>query len=214
MNESVDDNIVIHNFCESRINNNQPPEIVNAYTSFFITYIPFYLGFPINYYFINVTILFILNGFASYYYHYYLTYLGKQYDEICMIMINYYMLLGLMNIHYNDKHIIQRYHYYNKLFTISFILFNFIQYFDFLFPFLFTLYVLPSLFYIYGITCKNNYKYHYLYISLFGLGCWIISEVYCNEYTYLGHAIWHLTFPLGFYKLMLYYDKKHHINVY
>ena len=41
-------NEVIHNFCESRLNNNQPPEILNSYTSLFITIIPLIYGLPHN----------------------------------------------------------------------------------------------------------------------------------------------------------------------
>ena len=37
---------IVHNFCESRLTNYQPPEIYNAYTSLFITFIPLVLGFP------------------------------------------------------------------------------------------------------------------------------------------------------------------------
>ena len=37
---------IVHNFCESRLTNYHPPEIYNAYTSLFITVIPFMLGFP------------------------------------------------------------------------------------------------------------------------------------------------------------------------
>jgi len=209
MDSLFNDNVVIHNFCESRLNNYNPPEIVNAYTSIFISIIPLFLGFPRDYYFFNVAILFILNGFASFYYHYFLNYIGKLSDEICMIMINYYCILGFMNVYYNNQLLIQKYNYYNRLFAISFILFNSIQYFDFLFPFLFFIYVLPSLYIVQQISYKYDYNYHSMFISLFGFCCWIISETYCNEYTYLGHTVWHLAFPLGIYKLILSYDKQH-----
>ena len=78
-----------HNFCESRLQNNNPPEIANAYTSLFITIVPLYYGFPENDYFLNVGYSLFLNGFASFYYHYYLNWLGKQADEITMILANF-----------------------------------------------------------------------------------------------------------------------------
>ena len=34
-----------HNFCESRLQNNQPPELYNAYTSLAISVFPFVLGY-------------------------------------------------------------------------------------------------------------------------------------------------------------------------
>ena len=40
--------LVVHNFCESRLTNYNPPEIYNSYTSLFITIIPFMMGFPKN----------------------------------------------------------------------------------------------------------------------------------------------------------------------
>ena len=61
MNSLLIDNVVMHNFCESRLTNYNPPEIVNAYTSLFITCIPIIYGFPKNQYFFNIAILFILN---------------------------------------------------------------------------------------------------------------------------------------------------------
>ena len=78
-------NEVIHNFCESRLNGNEPPEILNSYTSLFITIIPLINGLPNNIIFFNVATMLIFNGFASFYYHYTLTWIGKQSDEISMI---------------------------------------------------------------------------------------------------------------------------------
>ena len=39
-----------------------------------------------------------------------------------------------------------------------------------------------------------------------GANCWIISEIWCNEYTKYGPVVWHFLFPLGFYKLVLKYN--------
>jgi len=214
MNSLLMDNVVMHNFCESRLNNYNPPEIVNAYTSLFITCIPIFYGFPKNRYFFQVAILFMLNGFASLYYHYYLNYIGKVSDELCMILINYYCIIGFMNVNYDNQIVIKQYHNYNKLATLMFILFNFIQYFDFLFPFLFGIYTIPTLYFIHQLSQKYNYNYCSLCLSFVGLTCWIVSEVHCNEYTYLGHAIWHVTFPLGIYRLVLFYDRKTLVLIY
>ena len=48
---------------------------------------------------------------------------------------------------------------------------------------------------------------HNLSLSMIGALCWIISEVECNTYTQYGHIIWHLLFPLGFYRIILDFDK-------
>ena len=44
----MEEQSIVHNFCESRLNNYNPPEIYNSYTSLFITIIPFIMGFPKN----------------------------------------------------------------------------------------------------------------------------------------------------------------------
>lgn len=59
-----------HNFCESRLNNNVPPEIYNSYTSLAITFIPLIMGFPKSNTFYNVACMLAFNGCASFYYHY------------------------------------------------------------------------------------------------------------------------------------------------
>ena len=47
--------------------------------------------------------------------------------------------------------------------------------------------------------CKNiNIDISSLQYSAIGLLCWIISEVFCNKLFFIGHAIWHVMFPLGF----------------
>ena len=140
-------NKVIHNFCESRLQNNNPPEIFNAFTSFFISIIPFIFGFPKNIYFFNSSLLLIINGITSFYYHYYLNYFGKQSDEIAMILITYYTIFGLLNLQfYNYRNRIINYNIYNLIYMFLFIVFNTEIYFDFLFPYLFSSYLIPLLY--------------------------------------------------------------------
>ena len=202
-------NQVIHNFCESRLNNNHPPEIFNAFTSFFITLIPFAFGFPNNSYFFNASLMLVINGITSFYYHYKLNYIGKQSDEIAMIIITYYTIYGLLNLlYFNNKIKVNKYNSINLLFMFGFTIINTDINFDFLFPYLFASYVLPFLYLTY-LNCKNfniNYKYDLL-LSLFGFISWIISELYCNKYTKYGHVLWHILFPLGYYKLLLKFDQ-------
>ena len=83
-----------HNFCESRLQNYQPPEIYNAYTALVISIVPFISGFPKDTKLYNVAIMFIMNGAASFHYHYYLDWFGKQADEVSMILATYF---GLWN---------------------------------------------------------------------------------------------------------------------
>ena len=89
-----------------------------------------------------------------------------------------------------------------------FIVFNTEIYFDFLFPYLFSSYLIPLLYLVYinGNFYNINYK-HEILISIFGAISWIVSEVFCNKYTKYGHIIWHILFPLGYYKLLLKFDQ-------
>lgn len=199
---------IVHNFCESRLTNYQPPEVYNAYTSLFITFIPFLLGFPKTNVFYNVACMIAFNGCASFYYHYALSWVGKQADEISMILATYYGLWGLLKMYHTEKWLINWCNGWNSLFMITFIVSNTIIEYDYVFPYIFGLYISMVLHLIYKVSTLYKYAYkRYLAISLVGFTCWSVSEVYCNEYTQYGHVIWHLLFPLGFYRLILSFDK-------
>ena len=203
------ENEIVHNFCESRLNNYQAPEILNSYTSLFITFIPLIYGLPKNNIFYNASSLLIFNGFASFYYHYTLSWFGKQADEVSMILSVYFGVSRLINIYYNENR-----NYYsgiNTIFMTLTIIFNTFKKNDLLFPLIFSIYVFVLLYHIFK-TCKLyniTYKTELL-TSLIGANCWIISEIYCNDVTKFGHIIWHIMFPLGFYKLILRFDKINH----
>lgn len=200
-----------HNFCESRLTNNQPPEIYNSYTSLFITFIPLIIGFPRNGILYNIACMLSFNGFASFYYHYTLTWLGKQADEISMILATYYGIWGLLKMYYlYEKNIINYYNGWNGLFMVSFIVLNTLIKYDLLFPYLFSFYICIVLYLIKKTANKYNLNYkRYLFVSFIGAKSWIISEIYCNEYTKFGHVLWHLLFPLGFYNIIMYFDKEY-----
>lgn len=202
-------NEVIHNFCESRLNNNNPPEIFNAYTSFFITLTPLLLGLPVHNYFYKTSICLILNGFASFYYHYQLNFFGKQADEITMILSAYYFCEGLLKQNYQKNSLCLKYNLlFNQLYFILFIIFNIEINFDFLFPYIFSIYIFYLLFIIFKVSNINNITIlPNLSISFLGAIFWYISEFKCNEITQYGHILWHLLFPLGFYRIMLDFDK-------
>lgn len=203
---------IIHNFCESRLNENIPPELLNSYTSLFITFIPIYYGFPKQEVFYNISCMLVFNGFASFYYHYSLNWIGKQADEISMILSVYFGIWGLLKIYYldNQKNI-NFYNGINNIYLLLMIIFNTVLKYDYLFPFIFSLYIVVTLILMYKINENNNnsqalsYKYE-IVISSFGAISWIISEIHCTEFTKYGHVAWHLLFPLGFYKLILKYD--------
>lgn len=202
--------LFLHNFCESRLNNNLPPEIYNSFTSFFITIIPLFYGFPKNNIFYNVACMLAFNGCASFYYHYTLSWFGKQVDEISMILATYYGIWGLLKMYYFDnKNQLNWYNGWNGIFMINFIAFNTLIEYDFLFPILFSIYISSVLYLLHIISKKYNLHYKKnLLISSIGANCWILSEIYCNEYTSFGHVIWHLLFPLGFYNIIMEYDNK------
>lgn len=208
---------IIHNFCESRLNNNIPPEIFNSYTSLFITIIPLIYGLPENIIFFNASCMIIFNGFASFYYHYTLSWIGKQSDEISMILASYYSMSALIKLLYNlDNQKKKLYNGINNIFMILFLIINTNLNNDKFFPFIFSFYIFNILYFIHKVSDKYKHFYNNdelinykneLMISFIGAFSWILSELYCNNYSFIGHIIWHLLFPLGFYKLIIKYDK-------
>ena len=199
-----------HNFCESKLNDNQPPEIWNSISALFMVMIPFIFGFPINEILLNLATTIQLNGIASCYYHYNLTWFGKQIDEISMILANYFGLWYLLKVYFvKNKYSIDFYNRLNTIFMSVFISINTINYMDSVFPFLFLIYVLWPVYLIYLISIKYKMSYkRYMVVSLVGAVYWVVSEVWCNEWTSFGHCAWHILFPTGFYKLVLQYDRK------
>lgn len=202
-------NEIVHNFCESRLNNNNPPEIFNAYSSLIISLVPLFYGLPKNDIFYNVAIMFFFTGFSSFYYHYTLNFTGKQADEIPMILSTYYGIWAILKIYLqNNMNKVNKYNAANNLYMLLFIIVNTIKNLDFYFPFLFTSYIFSLLFLINKVSKKYNIPYKKnLFISLFGAICWLVSELHCTENTKYGHVVWHLFFPLGFYRLILEFDK-------
>ena len=197
-----------HNFCESRLNNNVPPEIYNSYTSLAITFIPLIMGFPKSNTFYNVACMLAFNGCASFYYHYTLSWIGKQADEVSMILASYFGIWGLLEMYYAGNQTLSNwYNGWNSMFMIIFIVINTLVKYDVLFPYLFSMYIGVVLYLIDIVSKKYNRVYRpYLMISFTGASCWILSEIHCTEYTKYGHVVWHVLFPLGFYKLIMRFD--------
>lgn len=197
-----------HNFCESRLNNNLPPEIYNSYTSLAITFIPLIMGFPKSNTFYNVACMLAFNGCASFYYHYTLSWIGKQADEVSMILASYFGIWGLLEMYYAGNQTLSNwYNGWNSMFMIIFIVMNTLVKYDVLFPYLFSMYIGVVLYLIDIVSKKYNRVYRpYLMISFTGASCWILSEIHCTEYTKYGHVVWHVLFPLGFYKLIMRFD--------
>lgn len=201
-----------HHFCESRLTQNQGPELWNAYTSLFISFVPLIYEIPRNKILYNISTILMLNGLSSFYYHYYLDWYGKQGDEISMIMANYYGLYGLLRLYYKynipSRGLSLYYNNMNTVFMILFIVLNTDPRNDYLFPHIFTLYLLPTITLIYKVGNKYNIPYkNNLALSSCGAFFWILSELMCTEFTKYGHVLWHLLFPLGFYRLILDFDK-------
>tara|TARA_B100001287_G_C22660708_1_gene520186 strand:+ start:742 stop:1368 length:627 start_codon:yes stop_codon:yes gene_type:complete len=197
-----------HNFCESRINNNDGPEYFNAVSSLFMTLIPLLIGIPNNYHFKKVSYMLIINGGCSFYYHYSLSWLGKQLDEITMLLANYYYMNGLLN-YYNDENIINIANISNSIMLPVIISFNTIPQYDQYFVYIFSLYCFPTCIFIFDLAFKNNIFKSVIMnttISIIGAIAWFISEHNCNYVTTYGHIIWHLCFPLGIYRILKIYD--------
>jgi hypothetical protein len=200
--------IFTHNFCESRLRGDNEPELLNSYTSLAVTIIPLVSGFPTDPQFYNVACMLSINGLASFYYHYKLNWFGKQADEITMILATFFGTSGLINLYTSsitDRNKLNR---YNVVTMCLFLVSNTMIQFDPLFPSIFGIYVGAPLMLIYNIAQKHNVSYiPYLLISLIGTISWVISEHHCTEYTKYGHPVWHVLFPLGFYRILLNYDK-------
>ena len=204
----MNSNIVVHNFCESRLNSNIPPELYNSVSSLIITIYPFYFGFPENDILFNTAILFLINGITSFYYHYKLNYIGKQADEITMIISTYYGIWILLKMFLKTKKEINIYNAVNTFYMFSFTILNLDTTFDFYFPFLFCTYLTCFLYLMYRVsTIHKIYILKNIFISLLGGIFWIISELDCNEITQYGHVLWHILFPLGLYRILLTVDK-------
>ncbi len=202
------DTTVVHNFCESRLQYNKSPELWNTATSFVISGVPFLYGFPKYPLLHNVSLMLAFNGVASAYYHYYLTWVAKQANEVSMILANYFGIWALINMYYQRSPRRNNLNRYNTLFMYMFLISNTLVKHDILFPSLFGIYVGGSFLMIiqvswkYDVPCVKN-----LLISAIGAAGWVISEHFCNKTTMFGHVIWHLLFPYGCYKLILDFDK-------
>ena len=208
--DESNNHIFQHNFCESRLQENRSPEFYNAYSSLIISIVPFLMNIPKNQIFTNVSFCFMINGVASFYYHYYLSWSGKQADEIIMILCNYFGLCGLIKMNYENEKNKKLFYFINMSYMYFFLIINsFIEY-DALFPHLFFVYLLPTIYLIKCVAKKTKQSYlPNLLCSAFGGFCWMISENYCNSFTKFGHVLWHLLFPIGFYRLLLQFDENY-----
>lgn len=195
-----------HNFCESRVNNSEL-EIFNSYSSLLISLCPLLIGMPKNFFYRCVAHMLIINGFFSFYYHYNLTWFGKHLDESTMLLANYYGIIALLETgvyKYKNQIIIA-----NNLILPILLSVNSIPQNDWLFPHIFSVYVLFTIYLIIDnskLYCCRKTVLLYLSYSLIGAISWIISEINCNNYTKYGHVIWHWFFPFGFYKIIKLYD--------
>ena len=197
-----------HYFCESKLQGNRGPEYWNAYTSLVISVVPFVMGFPKYPLFYNVACMLSVNGFASFHYHYYLDWAGKQGDEISMILANYFGLWGLINMYYKRSQERNQLNRYNTAFMYLFLVFNTFINYDYLFPTIYGVYVGGSLYMIRKVAKKYNIHYkRYLFVSVIGALAWIICEHFCSPQTVYGHPLWHVFFPMVFYCLLLEYDR-------
>jgi hypothetical protein len=133
---------------------------------------------------------------------------GKQGDEISMILANYFGMWGLINMYYAKSEKRNNLNRYNTAFMYLFLVANTLLENDTLFPSIFGVYVGGSLVMIYKVGKKYNISYkRNLAISLTGAIGWIVAEHFCSDYTKIGHPLWHFLFPLGFYKVILEFDK-------
>ena len=206
---------VIYNFCESIINNNNPPEIINSISSLAISIVPLVFGFPKNSILLKIlSIIFILTGFSSAYFHYYLNWIGKQADEICMLLLNLIGNIFLIKNLYQKNSFLFKFFNFLNFFIFSLILIKNLQIKNVLnFPKYYLYYTIVTLFFLIKYNLKKKIKIlKNILISLTGFIFWIISEKYCNKITFLGHSLWHILFPIGFFFMILSIDKNFNAN--
>ena len=200
--------IFYHNFCESRLKDNQGPEYWNSGTSLFISIVPLFFPKPKTLYFQQFALMLMINGPCSFYYHYSLSWLGKHLDEITMFMGNYYLICGLSSFY--GIRLQKKYIFINSAILPLYIAFNTLPQYDIFFAFVYTSYCLFTLFLLHDITKKSKCfrpVIDNLSIATIGASSWIVSEVFCNEITQYGHIVWHFLFPLGIYSVMMVLDK-------
>jgi len=200
-----------HHFCESKVNQNKP-EYINSISSIFMIFIPLIYDFPKMIGFRRVIILIMTNGFTSAYYHYNLSWMGKQMDELTMIFTIHIGLVQMLNILNYRKKIL---YYINDIFIIFLIAVNTFPMLDVLFPVLF-IFPLIELLILIGLLKKYliDLDIRPIFIAMFGSICWILSELVCNKYLYYGHAIWHILFPFGIIKLINNIDKAGRVQIF
>lgn len=183
-----------HNFCESIIFKGAP-EIFNSISSLFITLLPFIYGFPKVISFRRITYMLMFTGLSSFYYHFYLSWLGKQLDELGMIFALYtgiFEIIYLFNKPY-PKFILYTLDFY----FILFIAINTVPQYDIYFPILFSIPCFVLSYYIRKLNNIIDIDRKPLIRCAIGLFCWILSELYCNYIFFIGHSLWHILFPMG-----------------
>jgi hypothetical protein len=203
-----------HNFCEMNIYG-QPPEYINSYSALFLCFIGFF-GLIKNIRLNDTAFIYIsliVNGFASFMYHY-TNQLGfGMLDRASMLMIIIYFCN--LSFHIFEMY---RFKYIDFLRIISTIYFTTLimvygLHYELLFDILFGVYLFTTIFFMVIIEYfyeKNEIPVEILNYGWISVGLitiagifWIITESYCNyhpiiKYLY-GHAIWHICVSLGAY---------------
>ena len=198
-------------FCEKKIIGN--PEYFSSFSSLIISFIP-YISLKysqLNTIFaVNILQILFITGLTSFGYHWTGWYIFKQLDEIPMIIA---IWLGLLYFITNLKSSLNNiYFFVINLYFIIFLSLNTIEYFQFLFPYLFSIVMLvmiPCLIKIY----RKKYSYSNLIpiklsiigsiiIILSGL-IWFITELNCNKYLILAHSLWHFGIIYGVYNIII-----------
>lgn len=197
-----------HNFCESRLQENEGPEYWNAGTSLFISLVPFFFKKPKTFHFQQFAVMLIINGPSSFYYHYSLSWLGKHLDEITMFMANYYLICGFSSFY--GIRLRHNYILLNSAILPLYIAFNTLPQYDALFAFVYSSYCIFTLYLLFDITRKSRCFQQVTYnlgIATIGATSWVISETICNHITQYGHIVWHILFPLGIYRVIMILDR-------
>lgn len=198
----------VSNFCEKRILGN--PEYFSAFSALFITFTGF-IGMKFSYIqnriCYNLLTLLLINGVASFLYHWFGWYIFKHLDEIPMIIAVWFGIIYILN-KYNNK---LSYVICNIYFVFALSI-NTIPDFQDLFPLLFGLPLMsmvPLICYEYKKKNNSNKSISLflgtkgILLSFMSALIWIYTEFNCNKYLILAHSLWHIGMALGLYYVII-----------
>ena len=202
-------------FCEGQISG--IPEYWNSISSLFISLVMWGGLHTKDLHQEIKTIYFILflNGFSSMFFHWTMYYGWKMFDQFTMIFAIWFGIKRCINlVQYKDNIYLYSLHFLN----IVVLVLSVCEY-DNIFRTFFTIETLFLIYFHYILTVNLRIKDSYklgrkgLIISLSAGLFWIVTELHCNKYLILGHAVWHLGISYGMHLFLQFLNSISNSNV-